>query len=318
MAGQPHVTSVVLNFGDPQDTLGCVASLGDSTYRQHSIVVVDNGSSPEDRATLEAGLDAHVLLQTGENLGYAGGNNVGVRRALDDGADLVFLVNPDIRVEPDALELLVAATEERPSAGVLGPRVLHGGSEPPSIWFDGAEIDLDSGGATRHVTPGGPHVPGRDTGIHATDYVVGSSMLVRASVFRRIGLIPEEYFLYFEETDFNLRARQAGWDLLVVQAAVAHHHRRSVTTVPSPIYVYYFVRGRLLFADRHAPDRRPVAWEQLEESWIAPWRARVAERAPDWVATFDRLVSLAREDADAGRTGRRDDIHETEPATGHA
>lgn len=308
---RPHVTSVVLNFGTAADTLEAVASLGASTYRDHSIVVVDNGSPPPDRELLEQGLDGHVLLQTDENLGYAGGNNVGVRLALEDGADLVFIVNPDIRVEPDALELLVDAVLERPSAGILGPRVLHGGSDPTSIWFDGATVDLERGGATKHVGGGRHHVPGQDAGLVSTDYVVGSTMLVRSSVFRRLGLLPEEYFLYFEETDFNLRARAAGWDLLVVQAAVAHHHRQSVRHVPSPTYVYYFVRSRLLFAGRHAPDAVDAAWAELDETWVQPWRERVERRASHWVDTFDRLVEAARTDAAKGRTGRRDDVHTT-------
>ncbi|MCA1722637.1 MAG: glycosyltransferase family 2 protein, partial [Actinobacteria bacterium] len=197
VAPPPRVFTVILNYRHVDDTVGCVAALARSSARNQSVVIVDNGSGPSAVDDLHRGCPARPVIASPENLGYAGGNNLGIRYALDRQADFVWLLNPDTRVEPRTLEFLLETMEAIPDAGIIGPRILLGGSKPTTIWFDGGEIDDDAFGATSHLHSGRrddevPVGPPRDVA-----YVTGACMLVRRAVFDDIGLLPEEWFLYF-------------------------------------------------------------------------------------------------------------------------
>ena len=139
------------------------------------------------------------------------------------------------------------------------------------------------------------------------DFVPGAAMLVRRKVFDDIGLLPEEYFLYFEETEFCVRAAEAGWKVAVETGARVVHRFASSDGLPTEVLLYYFVRNRLLFGQRHTEV--PFD-EQLADlgGFIASWRRRVEERNPRWLGRFEELVAMAVEDARAGVTGRREGV----------
>lgn len=309
MLPDARVTTIVLNYRDVDDTLACVASLQRSSCPDQRLIVVDNGppDSPEARRlSAELGPRATVV-SSGSNLGYAGGNNVGIRLALQRRPEFVWLVNPDLRVEPGTLEQLLATAEKVPDAGALGPRILHGGSDPARIWFDGGRFDVRGNGATGHVNDGRPESdvppgPPRDV-----DYVTGACLLLRADAVRHVGLLPEDYFLYFEETDYCRRLASAGWRLIVDTAARTAHHKRSSGDLPTVAYVYYMCRNKHVFSVRNGVDLA-AAMTHFDQVWIRPWRRKIEQLAPSWVPVFDELVTLADDDARAGRTGRRDDL----------
>ena len=135
-------------------------------------------------------------------------------------------------------------------------------------------------------------------------------MLVRRRVFDEVGFLPEHYFLYFEETDLQMRARSVGWRSYMSPLARVWHYQRSASQLPAPYYVYYYIRGRFLFAVANS-GLSPDQIESGLAGFIEGWRARVAERAPDWLEAYDRLVESAIADGRAGLTGRRDDIDAT-------
>lgn len=305
----PRVTTVVLNYRTVDDVLRCVASVRRSFYREQSLLVVDNGATEETSARLAEALPTTRVISTPENLGYAGGNNLGIRYALDRGTDLVWLLNPDTEVEATTLERMVETMTEYPTAGIVGCRILDGRVDGDVIWSNGEIIDWEQGGATAHRDSGRPDAEVPAGAPHETDYVTGASMLVRREVFEQVGLLPERYFLYFEETDFNLRARRAGWRPRIQSHARMRHHQRSYGHLPSPTYVYYYVRNRLLFGQEFSD----LPFEQLvdsAQSWADGWRRRIEQREPGWLPTFERLVAVAVEDAARGRDGRRDDLAE--------
>lgn len=302
----PEVGIVVLNHGDPTDTMRCLEALARSRHRDAVAVVVDNGSGPDHRSTLARGLDVTPLLATDANLGYAGGNNVGIRWVLDRDVRFVLLVNPDVLVRPDTLGTLVSGLRRDPRIGVAAPRLVNGGSRPTTIWYDGAVIDWSRGGATAHVRSGVPldDAPTRPA-VEDTAYATGACMLTRAEVFRDVGLLPTDWFLYFEETEFNLLAQRAGYRTVVVRTALAEHWKRSSGPLPRPYYVYYYVRNRVLFGARHSDRDVDVLVEDVMQ-WVHEWRAKVVRNDPSFTPTFDRLVAGALDDARAGRTGPRD------------
>ncbi|MBI2069127.1 MAG: glycosyltransferase family 2 protein [Elusimicrobia bacterium] len=245
----PKVAVIVLNYNGSQDTIDCLESLKKSDYPDFEILIVDNASIDDSRATLSSwaaaqpfGAPAAVLLESTANKGYAGGNNIGIRRALERGADYVWVLNNDTVVEGNTLSALVAAAQENPAIGLAGaalyhhdqpkkPQALGGGFINP--WF----------GTSRHETK---------TGGKQLDYINGASILARASMIRQIGLLDERFFIYWEDADWSLRARQAGWALAwVPQARVRHKVGRTVNR-GNLLADYHHALSGLLFFDKHA------------------------------------------------------------------
>lgn len=307
---RPKVGVILLNYLHSDDTVRCMASVDASNYRNLLPIVVDNASGDEAMEILRAGLDPTIpIIEAPENLGYAGGNNLGIRQALDWGAELVWVLNSDTTVEPDTLGNMVDAALRNPTVGIVGSRIFYGGSKPAKIWYDGGIIDWTRGGSTSHAHMGWLDRDTRDTEVTRTDYVTGCSMLVRRQVFDDVGLIPEQYFLYYEETDFNVRAQRKGWHTVVEPKSKLWHFRRSQGALPSPYYVYYLIRNRLIFADTFC-DVSPDDVVADLSAFIDGWRAKVTANDPSWLDRFDWLVKEAIADGRAGRTGRRLDIAE--------
>ena len=140
------------------------------------------------------------------------------------------------------------------------------------------------------------------------DYVTGACMLVRRSMIEDIGPVPERYFLYYEETDWCVRAQRAGWRTMVDQRARMIHHKRSSDALPRPYYLYYMTRNRVLFAEESLGVDGEAALRDLDEHFLGPWRERVAAREPSLLRAFDEIVELAKADGRARVTGERPDI----------
>lgn len=288
------------------DTIRCVESLQLSAYPELTVTVVDNGSGESVVSELERLLDPVVsLISNPENLGYGGGNNLGLRLAMDRGCDFAWVVNPDVVVDPDALRFLVWSAMSHPDAGIIGSRILYGGSEPAKIWFDGGVIDWSAHGATTHLHIGAleaDHPPGEPFDV---DYVTGAGMLLRRRMLDAIGLIPHDWFLYFEETDYNITAQEAGWRTLVDPRSRLHHYKRSSSRLPQPYYVYYFMRNRIRFG----MSRAGAAASDVESDlagFASAWRDKVRRHDPEWLPVYDRLVSMALADGRSGSRGARD------------
>jgi GT2 family glycosyltransferase len=120
-----------------------------------------------------------------------------------------------------------------------------------------------------------------------------------------VGLLPEDYFLYFEETDYCREVRAAGWRTLVDDRVSIVHRKRSSGLLPTPYYLYYMTRNRMLFASRHFDADPALVLADFERAFLTPWRSKVEQHAPGWLPQFDELVSWALHDARSGVTGRQ-------------
>lgn len=302
-----RVFAVILNFNTADQTYRCVEALRTSTHPNLFSVVVDNGSSDADRANLKRSLGpAAVIIETGENLGYAAGNNLGMRWAIGHDADYLWVLNPDTEPTGDALTEMLAVARRDRDVGAVGSVNVRGSKSNPVIHFAGGRMDWESG------VPESIHMGSALAAIDASerygvDYVAGSSMLLRPRALEEIGFIPEEYFLYFEETDMCRRLNDAGWSTVVAPRSVVWHHYRSGSGLPKPYYIYYYVRGRLLFADRYSIGDVASRRQGLD-TFIDGWRSRVETECPGWLDSYDRLVALAVDDGMNGITGRREEI----------
>lgn len=303
----PHIFIVILNWNGIEDTLFCLNSLSALRYSSLDVLVVDNGSTDDslERLRVHNAKYRLKLLETRRNLGYAGGNNVGTRYALQHGADFVLLLNNDTAVASDFLDRLVEAAWEHPDAGVFSPRIMYL-DEPKRVWFDGARWIPSSG---RLEWPGqGELEDALKVGDHATDYACGAALFFRAELARQIGLLDEAFFLVWEEVDWCFRAREAGWRVLMVPSAkVWHKIGVSFGSESSPLRTYFSIRNELLWFSRHAPlPARFRLWLKNLQRLVpqfavgngkTPWLRRFFWAALDYLAAWrgrgNRLQYLA-------------------------
>jgi hypothetical protein len=248
---------VVLNYRTPELTLVCARALRASTRPVDDLIVVDNGSADGTDARLRVALPGARILQAGANLGFSGGANLGIRAALAEGAELVFLANSDVEVAPGCLGYLEAALLARPGLGIVGPSVVSR-DDPGVVESLGASFSPLTG-RLRHRGAGRRLGEAALGECRTVDAVSGCAMLVRREVFERVGLLAADYFFSFEDLDFCLRARRAGFASAWVGAARACHGGSQTIGRASPRRLYFAARNHLLLARRAAPCPAPLA-----------------------------------------------------------
>jgi GT2 family glycosyltransferase len=259
MHATPDVTVVVLNWNGVNDTLACLDSLAALTYQRFKVIVVDNGSTDDSLALLRPYQAPYpmALLETGANLGFAEGNNVGIRAALEAGADAVLLLNNDTVVGPNLLSELVAAATTHPEGGVFSAKIFYH-AEPNKLWYAGAKWLADKQ-HFQHVGIGEVDDKRLYENVVETDYASGCALFIRADVIKKMGLMDAQFFLTYEETDWCYRARAAGFkSFFVPEAKLWHKVSASFGGVESPLQLYFYSRNILLWGERHLP--RAAYW----------------------------------------------------------
>jgi len=306
-----RVSIILVNWNGWQDTIECLESLLLLEYQKFQIVICDNGSSDQSlqkireyaelhkirfveyqRVEAEAGglLTADpvlTLIQIDENLGFAGGNNVGLRYGLARGdADYFWLLNNDTVVAPDALSCMVERMEQQPSVGICGSTV--------RLYHDRQRIQALGGGHyCRWI--GLPWHYGRFTRRGKTinqaqaeswmNYVEGASMLVSRKFLETIGLMCEDYFLFFEEADWAIRCKGRFKLGYVPESIVYHKVGGSIGTSSNPTNKsfacdYFNIRNRILFTRRFYPFALPTIYlvllvEILIRLFVGKWKRAI-------------------------------------------
>ena len=282
---RPTVAIIILCYNGVADTLACLRSLDTVAYPRDrlQVIVVDNASSDGTVEAVGAAYPGITILQTGANLGYAAGNNAGLRYALERGFDYALLLNNDVEVAPDFLGALVAAAEADPQVGVAGPTIYYDRA-PNLIWSAGGAIDWRRGSSAMR----GLDTPdrGQYARVAEVDFVSGCALLCKRAAIEWAGLLDERFFMYYEETEWCVRIARAGFRCIHVPQSHIWHKITPERQAASPRVNYYMVRNRLLFL--HIARAPFAAWlhalllQDLRTclSWsLRPrWRGRRAER----------------------------------------
>lgn len=212
---------IVLTYNGREYLDGCFGSISRTEKGSHDVrvVAVDNASSDGTPAEIRGKFSWVELVETGTNLGYAGGMNFGIRRALDSGADFVFLLNQDTEVTPAFLVEVIAAAEAHPRAGAVQPLILLSperhliNSRGNAIHFLGFGYCLGYRDPASSVKPSFAEIP----------YASGAAVLLRASSLRQVGLLDERFFMYHEDLDLGWRLRLAGMQSVLAPRSIVFH-----------------------------------------------------------------------------------------------
>jgi GT2 family glycosyltransferase len=239
-----RVTAVIVHWKHLDDTLACLRSLEPEV----DAVVVDNGSADP---VADAVAGRATVVRSAENEGYAGGANLGIRRALAGGADVLLLLNDDVRVLPGATAAALDALERDARVAAVGAKV-RAREDPSRLWLAWGDVTWRQSLVALHGSdePDGP----RFAAPRAVDWIAGCAMWLRREALEEIGLFDETFFAYHEEVDWCARARRAGWRVVYCPAAVVTHTGRGAAGGPGAVRIrkYFAARNTVLFARKHA------------------------------------------------------------------
>ncbi len=241
---QPHVYIVLLNWNGWQDTLECMRSLRRMEYQNWHAVIVDNGSTDDSVERLKEACPEVTILETHKNLGFAAGNNVGIRLALKNGADYVFVLNNDTTVFADTISAFVGFAEKHPTAALMGPRIDR--RNPRREWPIRRKLDLltllCTFTALRRLVARIPVIRGVfyciDRQPSVVQFLPGSALFFRAATFKKAGFFDESTFLDFEELIMAEKVRRVGFSAYFVpQARIWHKGSVSAARLRAKRYI---------------------------------------------------------------------------------
>jgi GT2 family glycosyltransferase len=285
--------AVVLNWNGGDDTPRALASLAGI-----DTICVDNGSSDGSDGEVEERFPDVELLRLGENRGFAGGNNAGIGRALELGADWVLLLNNDAVAEAGLAAALERAAAQRPAAGILACKVLF--EDGRTVMYAGGSFNATLGYSGRRVGFGKPD---RFHELRDVERADGAAMALSRQLLERVGLFDPALFAYVEDVDLSLRARSSGFEIVFVPDAVVRHKGSASTGGGASTHnLYYDTRNTIVVTERDRPLPRLV--RPLRRGVIVGAHLVQAATHPTRRAALGAVLEGWR-DARAGRTGQR-------------
>ncbi len=259
------IAIVIVNFNGKDDTIECLKSLREIEHPSHQIIVVDNGSTDDPVTAIEQNFSEVIVIPAKKNLGFAGGNNLGIARALEEGAKAVLLLNNDTIISPEILQAFEDAHHQTPQA-LLGAKIFQ--------YHDPQRLD-HLGGNWNHRTASFDLI-GKNKSDSVEyqqamdmDYICGCALFIPSEVFSKIGFLEPQFFLYWEDSDFCARAKRAGFSIKLCPGAIVWHKGSATTQRKSALATYFWWRNRLLWMQRNLPKdqylkiRRRVIYPQL-------------------------------------------------------
>ena len=248
---QPNVTVIVLNWCKEKETAECLQSLLSSEYTNLSILLVDNGSPDGSGARLRAAFPGIGFLQTGKNLGYAGGNNRWIEHARESDIEYVLILNIDTVLDLEAVNKLVSTAEEGDGkVGGVVPKLLYH-DEPQRIWYAGGAFSALHG-LGLHWCQGDLDQPNAKESVREVTFMTGACCLISVAALRELGGFDENFFAYVEDADLSLRMNKAGYQMYYQPEARVLHRSPLPGTPPSPFQIRQRDRNRRRIMSKHA------------------------------------------------------------------
>lgn len=247
----PKVTVIILTWNRVDDVVTCLESFSRVKYPNLEVVVVDNNSADETVATLRANYDWITLIVNDDNLGYVGGNNVGIKHALAKGTDYVFVLNSDTKMIANCLDELVRTMQSDPRIAITGAKNLY----MQNTDFSWGKHGVLNWGPMLCRTHGRFVRDYPETSPKDVDWVIGNGCMMSREALEKVGIFDEDFFQVNEDVDWCIRARKAGYRVVYVDTAAIEHRGASSADLSKPIvfsYGYFLGRNAILFAKKHA------------------------------------------------------------------
>ena len=307
------VAIIILNWNSYRDTYDCLKSLEGLSYRDFKIFLVDNNSADDSFLKLRTDYENNAFsseiefVQTGSNLGFAGGNNVGVKLAKEQYFSFAWLLNNDTTVHKDSLQQLLNTINSDDKTGIVGSKIYY--YDTDIIWFAGGKLNEYTGNA-RHLG-----IKEKDSGryneLKEVDYITGCSLLFKMDLVDSIGYMMEDYFLYYEETDWNLKAASNGWKIVYVPESIVYH-KVSVSSGGedniAPYVDYYYLRNSFVMIKRNGSIlKRFIALVNLLYKFFKK-HIKIIIRNLDRKSERRLYLYLSLKDALTGKMGKHPDI----------
>ena len=254
----PLVYIIILNWNGCRDTIECLESVFKLDYDNFKVIVVDNGSIDDSVLVIRKRYPQVILIENRENLGYTGGNNIAMHYAMEQGAEYMWLLNNDTLIERNTLEKLVGTAGKSDEIGMVSPVIYYLG-EPEEIQFCGCCIDwknlnLIKFENTEDALSGESKMPDQI-------WLWGTALLIRSKVILKVGYLDEQYFAYWEDVDYSIRANIAGFRNVVDHSARIYHKlpRARIGEINHPPhYFYYMARNEYLFWTKYLKGLKKV------------------------------------------------------------
>lgn len=266
------VSLIILNWNGIKDTLECLSSVKKSVVSDFSleIIVVDNNSHDNSIEKIKKSFPEVIIIENKNNLGFAEGNNQGIKFAIERKSDFIILLNNDTYVDHNFIKEIVNSANINKSFGIISPKIYFAPNfeyhcerykeeeRGRVIWYAGGRIDW------KNILFSHKGVDDLDNSQfnkeEETDFATGCAMLIRREVFEKVGLLNEKYFIYLEDVDLCIRARKAGYKIIYQPKGVIwHKNARSSGKPGSFLHTYYIIRNRLIFGMRYASLRTKLA-----------------------------------------------------------
>lgn len=239
------VCTIILNYNNYSDTIETIESVLSLNYDSNSVLLIENSSDKTIIQKIRTAYPNLAIIENKKNLGYAGGNNIGIQAAIARGVEYIFLLNNDVSLEKDVLKKCVSAMEKSPSCGACQP-VIVASQKKGIIWSAGTQLFF---GYPRLFLKGKKL---QKNGIKTSPFgLVGCAILFRRTALQKTGLFDEALFLFHEETDWCIRAKKMDYSLLIISNAIVCHKISTTIGMFSKIYFYYTGRNWLLVGKKN-------------------------------------------------------------------
>lgn len=263
------VAIVIINYNGLENTMECLGSVVKDSYKDKIIVVVDNGSKDGSVKDIKNNFSKVIILENKENLGFSGGNNIGIKYSLEQGCKYIVLLNNDTVIDKNLVTELVKSFEKDDNMGIVSPKIyFEKGFEfykdryrkedmGKVLWYAGGVMDW------KNLIASHRGVDEVDIGQYdkeeETDFATGCCMMIKREVFEKIGFFDEKYFLYFEDGDFIERAKKAKFKIVYSPKGVLWHKNAGSSGSGSFLHDYYLTRNRLIFGLKYTNFKTRLA-----------------------------------------------------------
>lgn len=249
MPNQPLISIITLNWNNSAVTCEFLSSVKEqNTYKNIEVIVVDNASEKDPSESFLNIYPQLKIIRNSSNLGFSGGNNAGIKAAT---GDYIFIVNNDTEFTPYLIESLIEVFQKKSDAGIVCPK-FHYYFNKGTIEYAGYKlVNIFTGRNSMIGT--GEKDNGQYDSITKTNYAHGGGMMISKKAIEKVGLMPEQFFLYYEELDWSVKFKKQGYAIYFQPKALIYHKESMTTGKSSPLKTFYLTRNRILFMRRNAP-----------------------------------------------------------------